>query len=99
MHVVSILLFSSTASSALNAIALVCLEDIVKKRKKDITDNDAAKVCKIICEYFTAICSYRYNSKLVHFKHLKQIKENRAVTSGVMLEKARSASRRRTRGQ
>ena len=43
MHV-----FNSTASSALNAMALVSLEDVVKKRFPDITDSDAAKLCKII---------------------------------------------------
>ena len=43
-------LFNSTASSALNAMALVTLEDIVKKRVPDITDANAAKLCKIIGE-------------------------------------------------
>ena len=40
----------STASSALNAMALVSLEDIVKKKVPDISDADAAKLCKIIGE-------------------------------------------------
>ena len=40
--------FFSTASSALNAMALVVLEDIVKKRVKYLTDADAAKLCKIV---------------------------------------------------
>lgn len=40
----------STASSALNAMALVTLEDVVKKKVPDITDADAAKLCKIIGE-------------------------------------------------
>ena len=31
-------------------MALVTLEDIVKKRVPDITDSDAAKLCKIIGE-------------------------------------------------
>ena len=44
----SVICFNSTASSALNAMALVCLEDIVKKKVPDITDSDAAKLCKII---------------------------------------------------
>lgn len=38
----------STGSSALNAMSLVVLEDIIKKRVKDLTDSDAAKICKII---------------------------------------------------
>lgn len=41
---------NSTASSALNAMALVSLEDVVKKKVPDITDADAAKLCKIIGE-------------------------------------------------
>lgn len=45
----------STASSALNAMALVCLEDIVKKKVPDITDSDAAKLCKIIALSFGVI--------------------------------------------
>ena len=40
----------STASSALNAMALVSLEDVVKKKVPDISDADAAKLCKIIGE-------------------------------------------------
>lgn len=42
----------STASSALNAMALVSLEDIVKKKVPDISDSDAAKLCKIIALSF-----------------------------------------------
>lgn len=45
----------STASSALNAMALVTLEDIVKKKVPDITDTDAAKLCKIIALSFGII--------------------------------------------
>ena len=40
----------STASSALNAMSLVVLEDIVKKKVKNLSDQDAAKLCKIIGE-------------------------------------------------
>lgn len=40
--------FYSTGSSALNAMSLVVLEDIIKKRVRDLTDADAAKICKII---------------------------------------------------
>ena len=42
------LFFFSTASSVLNAMALVVLEDIIKKRVKDLTDENAAKLCKIV---------------------------------------------------
>lgn len=45
----------STASSALNAMALVSLEDVVKKKVPDITDSDAAKLCKIIALTFGVI--------------------------------------------
>ncbi|KAJ7384422.1 hypothetical protein OS493_021834 [Desmophyllum pertusum] len=45
----------STASSALNAMALVTLEDIVKKRVPDITDANAAKLCKVIALSFGVI--------------------------------------------
>lgn len=45
----------STASSALNAMSLVVLEDIVKKKMRDISDQDAAKVCKIIALSFGVI--------------------------------------------
>lgn len=45
----------STASSALNAMALVCLEDVVKKKVPDISDSDAAKLCKIIALSFGVI--------------------------------------------
>ncbi|KAJ7384426.1 hypothetical protein OS493_021838 [Desmophyllum pertusum] len=38
----------STGSSALNSMSLVVLEDIIKKRAKNLTDADAAKLCKII---------------------------------------------------
>ena len=48
----------STASSALNAMALVVLEDIVKKKVKDISDQDAAKICKIMCEYNVNLINY-----------------------------------------
>ena len=48
---------NSTASSALNAMALVSLEDVVKKKVPDITDSDAAKLCKIIGQLFTALFS------------------------------------------
>ena len=41
-------LLQSTGSSALNAMSLVVLEDIIKKKMKDLTDSDAAKICKII---------------------------------------------------
>ena len=40
--------FFSTGSSALNAMSLVILEDIIKKRMKDLTDSNAARLCKII---------------------------------------------------
>ncbi|KXJ26985.1 Sodium-coupled monocarboxylate transporter 1 [Exaiptasia diaphana] len=36
----------STASSALNAMALVVLEDIIKKKMRDLSDSDQAKICK-----------------------------------------------------
>lgn len=29
-------------------MSLVILEDIIKKRMKDLTDSDAARLCKII---------------------------------------------------
>ena len=29
-------------------MSLVVLEDIIKKKVKDLTDSDAAKICKII---------------------------------------------------
>jgi len=45
----------STGSSALNAMSLVVLEDIIKKRMKDLTDSDAAKICKIIALAFGVI--------------------------------------------
>lgn len=45
----------STGSSALNAMSLVILEDIIKKRVKDLTDSDAAKLCKIIAVVFGVI--------------------------------------------
>lgn len=48
---------NSTASSALNAMALVSLEDVVKKKVPDITDSDAAKLCKIIGQSFTVLFS------------------------------------------
>ena len=38
----------STASSALNAMALVILEDIIKKKMRDVSDADQAKMCKFI---------------------------------------------------
>lgn len=45
----------STGSSALNAMSLVILEDIIKKRMKDLTDSDAARLCKIIAVVFGVI--------------------------------------------
>ncbi|XP_048584947.1 sodium-coupled monocarboxylate transporter 1-like [Nematostella vectensis] len=45
----------STASSALNAMALVVLEDIVKKRMTDLSDGDQAKICKIVALSFGVI--------------------------------------------
>ena len=40
----------STASSALNSMSLVALEDIIKKKKTTLTDSDAAKISKILGE-------------------------------------------------
>ena len=37
-------------SSALNSMSLVALEDIIKK-KITLTDSDAAKISKILCEH------------------------------------------------
>ncbi|XP_001632376.2 sodium-coupled monocarboxylate transporter 1 [Nematostella vectensis] len=45
----------STGSSALNAMALVVLEDIVKKRVPDLNDGDQAKICKFVAVAFGAI--------------------------------------------
>ncbi|RMX60095.1 hypothetical protein pdam_00004501 [Pocillopora damicornis] len=45
----------STGSSALNAMSLVILEDIIKKRMKNLTDSDAARLCKIIAVVFGVI--------------------------------------------
>ncbi|XP_031566420.1 sodium-dependent multivitamin transporter-like [Actinia tenebrosa] len=45
----------STASSALNAMALVILEDIIKKKMRDISDADQAKICKVIALSFGVI--------------------------------------------
>ncbi|XP_031566421.1 sodium-dependent multivitamin transporter-like [Actinia tenebrosa] len=45
----------STASSALNAMALVILEDIIKKKMRDVTDGDQAKMCKAIALGFGVV--------------------------------------------
>jgi len=45
----------STASSALNAMALVILEDIIKKKMRDLSDADQAKICKFIALGFGVI--------------------------------------------
>ena len=42
----SIFYANSTASSALNAMALVVLEDIIKKKMRDVSESDQAKICK-----------------------------------------------------
>ena len=42
----------STASSGLNSMAAVALEDIVKKIKPDISDATSTKVSKLIGIYF-----------------------------------------------
>ncbi|XP_068672015.1 sodium-dependent multivitamin transporter-like [Montipora foliosa] len=45
----------STASSALNAMSLVVLEDIIKKTKRNLTDSEAAKLCKVTAVVFGVI--------------------------------------------
>ncbi|XP_068761400.1 sodium-coupled monocarboxylate transporter 1-like [Montipora capricornis] len=45
----------STASSALNAMSLVVLEDIIKKTKRNLTDSEAARLCKMIAVVFGVI--------------------------------------------
>lgn len=50
------LLFNSTISSALNAMSLVALEDIIKKRV-NLTDLEATKVSKLIGQYKKACYS------------------------------------------
>lgn len=57
---------NSTASSALNAMALVSLEDVVKKKVPDITDSDAAKLCKIIGQSFTVLFSSSFWDMLIY---------------------------------
>lgn len=75
---------NSTASSALNAMALVSLEDVVKKKVPDITDSDAAKLCKIIGQSFTVffsssfwdMCNLRLYAKLNYMHALWLVLSN-----------------------
>ena len=48
----SVILIFSTASSGLNSIAAVCLEDILKKIKPDVSDQFSTVFSKVIGEYY-----------------------------------------------
>ena len=49
------LLFSSTASSGLNSLTAVALEDIVKRKYPNISDQRAITVSKFIGEFFSSL--------------------------------------------
>ena len=48
---VCLIYLCSTASSGLNSLITVTLEDLVKKRMKDLTDYEATKLSKILGEF------------------------------------------------